>query len=260
MTIQKYKVLRNEISTCDYECILDEIKTHVGKKPLLISPLASHTLVRTYFNHRLKYILSQFDHLVPDSQWIRHSILLLYGKKLADRVYGPILTLKVCDLAQQNRYKIFFYGTTERTLLKLKNKVKNLFPKISIAGSSPSEFRPLSQKEKKILLDKIINSDADILFIGLGSPLQEIFSYELAVINKHTKKPLIIITVGAAFDFISGIKPQSPKWMQDRSLEWLFRLSKEPTRLWKRYLIYGPLFLILILWQKIKLALSNKLK
>lgn len=260
MTIQKYKVLKNEISTCDYDCILSEIKTHVRKKPLLISPIASYTLVLAYYNARLKFILSQFDHLVPDSQWIRHTLLFIYGKRLSDRVYGPMLMLRICDLARKNRYKIFLYGTTEETLSKLKTRIKTLCPKVSIVGLVPSEFRPLPLKEKKILLDKISKSDADILFIGLGSPLQEIFSYELLSLNNNSKKPLIIVPVGAAFDFISGNKSQAPKWLQDHGLEWFFRLIHEPLRLWKRYLIYGPLFLILVVDQKIRLVVQDKLK
>lgn len=258
MMLGKYKVLQNEIAACDYEYILSEIKKSVGKYDLLISPIASHTLVLANYNKKLKSILDHFDYLVPDSQWLRYSLFFLYGKRLKERVYGPKLTLKICETAQMQNYRLFFYGTTEQTLLKLKERIRTLYPQAKIVGSIPSEFRLLSSREKKIILNKVRESYADILFIGLGSPLQEIFSYELSLLNKNSGRSLIIIPVGAAFDFISGNKRQAPVRMQEFGLEWLFRFTQEPKRLWKRYLLYGLLFIVLVVWQKVKVWVLTK--
>ena len=101
------------------------------------------------------------------------------------------------------------------------------------------------------MVDKIIKSKADIIFVGLGSPLQENFSYKLNNLLKRRKVFKVIIPVGAAFDFISGAKKQAPKWVGDWGLEWLFRLINEPN-LWKRYLIYGPLFLFFLIILKLR--------
>lgn len=213
-------------------------------------------MVRAKYNKNLKKILDGFDYLVPDSQWVRWSLDWLYGIKLPDRVYGPELMLKICALSEKKSYKIFLYGTTLKTLTFLKINLKKKFPKLKIVGLEPSKFRELTKNEWQKLIDRIIKSKADIIFIGLGSPLQEIFSYKLNNLLKKRKVFKIIIPVGAAFDFISGIKKQAPKWMGNWGLEWLFRLFREQ-RLIKRYLIDGPLFIFLVFFQKITLITRN---
>lgn len=247
--IQKVKVLKIPISLTTYDELINIVfSTH---KTLLISPIASQTITLAHFDKKLEEKLLMFDYLVPDSQWIKWSIFFLYGKRLKRRIYGPDLMLKICAETKRRKHKIFLYGNTQNTLIKLKKKLKFLFPNINIVGFYPSNFTILSPKEKESLVDKIINSEADILFVCLGSPLQEIFSEEIANILKTKIKNIVIIPVGAAFDFISGNKSQAPKWVQNSGLEWLFRLLNEPKRLWKRYLIYGPIFILLIFKQKI---------
>lgn len=241
----KYKIIDNLITACDYDFVLSEIdKAIKNKKSLLISPIASHTLVRAHYDKSLKKILDKFDYLVPDSQWVRWSIPFLYGKEkgLKDRVYGPELMLRVCAISERKNYRVFLYGNTQEVLIKLSERLKKDFPKLKITGEEESKFRDLTDREWKSLVKKIENSKAEIVFISLGSPKQEVFSFEL---SKRIKKT--IICVGAAFDFISGFKKQAPKWMGDWGMEWFFRLINEPRRLWKRYLINGLLFFILII-------------
>ena len=233
----KFKIIENKITACDYEFVLKKIEEAVkNKKSLLISPIASHTLVRAKYNKNLKKILDGFNYLVPDSQWVRWSLDWLYGVKLPNRVYGPELMLRICALSEKESYKIFLYGTTLKTLSFLKINLKKKFPKLKITGLEPSKFRELTKREWQELVDKIIKSKADIIFVGLGSPLQEIFSYKLNNLLKRRKVFKVIIPVGAAFDFISGVKKQAPKWMGDWGLEWLFRLINEP-KLWERYFL-----------------------
>lgn len=246
----KYKIIDNLITACDYDFILKKIEESISKnKKLLISPIASHTLVRAHYDKNLKNILDKFDYLVPDSQWVRWSIPFLYGKdkSLEDRVYGPDLMLKTCRLAEKNNFKVFLYGNTDKVLVKLKIKLKGLFPKLKIVGKEASKFRELTKKEKVSSSTTIKNSQADIIFVSLGSPKQEIFSYKL---SKLFKKPLVIIPVGAAFDFISQNKPQAPKYIQDIGLEWLFRLLNEP-KLFSRYAYYSLLFIFFVLSKKL---------
>ena len=246
----KFKIIENRITACDYEFVLKKIEEAVkNKKSLLISPIASHTLVRAKYNKNLKKILDGFEYLVPDSQWVRWSLDWLYGVKLPNRVYGPELMLRICELSEKESYKIFLYGTTFKTLSLLEINLKKKFPKLKITGLEPSKFRELTKREWQELVDKIIKSKSEIIFIGLGSPLQEIFSYKLNNLLKRRKFFKVIIPVGAAFDFISGVKKQAPKWMGDWGLEWFFRLINE-THLYNRYLIYGIIFLIFMLAQK----------
>jgi exopolysaccharide biosynthesis WecB/TagA/CpsF family protein len=106
---------------------------------------------------------------------------------------------------------------------------------------SPSRFRQLNAQEKQEVIATIKESGADITFVGLGCPRQEVWAYEY---REHLSMPLI--AVGAAFDFHAGTLPQAPKQMQDMGLEWFFRLVQEPGRLWKRYLILNPTYLTLL--------------
>ena len=252
--LDRYKILKNYISVCDYDYVLNEIEKYItAKKNLLVSPIASQTLVKAYFDDNLRKILDKYDGLYPDSQWVKRAIYFLYGVELKDRVYGPELMLKVCELARKNKYNIFLYGTTEKTLRLLIKNLQRRYTDIKITGLLPSEFRELDNEEKKDLIRHIEQSKADILMIGLGSPLEQIIAYQLMCEEPKIKKSMIVIPFGAAFDFIAGVKPQALKWMRDRGLEWFFRLISEPGRLWQRYLILGPLFIFLVIWQKLSL-------
>jgi exopolysaccharide biosynthesis WecB/TagA/CpsF family protein len=251
----KFKIIDNDITACDYEYILQKIREAITrKKKLLISPIASHTLVKAHYDKKLKKILDGFDYLLPDSQWVKRAIWFLYGKRLKERVYGPELMLRVCQLAQDKGLKIFLYGNTQLVLDKLEKKLNNLFPKLKIVGKEESKFRPLTEKEEKELIKKIEKAKPQIIFVCLGSPKQEIFSYHL---SKTLKSSVIIIPVGAAFDFIAGAKKQAPRWMGEIGFEWFFRLIHEPKKLWRRYLVDGVLFINLILIKKISTLIKK---
>lgn len=160
--------------------------------------------------------------------------------------YG-ILTLPLNS--EKNKWSIYLYGTNSNTLVKLKNKSLGLYPKLIIAKIEPSKYRNLTKEELIDLQNNIEKSKAQIIFIAIGSPKQEILSERLVNSNKGLKK--IVIPVGAAFDFISGVKKQVPKWLGDFGFEWLYRLLHDYARLSKRYLLYGVFFIILVITQKI---------
>lgn len=252
----KFRILENFVSVCDYDFILSEIDDSIKKqKKFLICPIASQALVLAYNNRDIRRALNSFDHLLPCSEWVKRSINFLYGTNLGKRIYGPDLMLKVCRLAENSKYNVFFYGVTKETLNKLVQKLRKQLPKISIVGYIPSKFAPLDNEERDKLGELIERRGTHILFIGLGEPFQEMFLYELFKKYRFSK-PLTVLTVGTAFDFIAGVKPQAPKWMQNTGLEWFFRLLTEPRRLWFRYLILGPMFILLVVLQKIKLLLN----
>lgn len=247
----KFKIIENEIAACDYGFLLSQTEKKIEKnQPLLISPIASHTLVKAKQNKKLKKILDGFNFLVPDSQWIRWSLKFLYQISLPDRVYGPELMKKVLQISSRKKYKVMFYGTKEKTLKKLENKIKEKLPQLKIVVKEPSLFRDLSDKEWDKLINKILLKKPKIIFVSLGSPLQEEFACELNKKLIEKKFACVIIPVGAAFDFLAGVKKQAPKWMGDLGLEWLFRLIQEPKRLRRRYVIDGVVFVFFVLFQK----------
>jgi exopolysaccharide biosynthesis WecB/TagA/CpsF family protein len=182
--------------------------------------------------------LNGLDLVVPDGQPVRWALAWLYGQKLPDRVYGPNLTLKVAESLTAQGLSIYLYGSQPETLTKFADNLAQMYPGLKIAGMEASKFRRLSEQERQELAQRIKNSGASAVFLGLGCPRQETWAYEYRNLLN-----LPILAVGAAFDFHAGTLPQAPQWMQNAGLEWLFRLIQEPKRLWQRYAILNPLYL-----------------
>jgi len=183
---------------------------------------------------------------VPDGMPVVWAIKLL-GASITNSVRGTNLMLRSCGMAESHGYSIFLYGGKPRTLKKLEGNLLKRFPRLRISGAYSPPFQKNFSEENTRIIEMINLASPDILFIGLGAPKQEKW---MANHCQMTKVP-ITIGVGAAFDFLSGEKKQAPAWMQARGLEWLFRLLSEPTRLWARYIIYNPLFVLLFLGQLI---------
>lgn len=252
ISLGNFRVLKNNIFACDYEFVLQEILLYTKqKKNLLISPIASQTLVRAYYDKNLQAVLQHFHLLLPDSQWIKRSLYILYGIHLKKRVYGPDLMLHTCRLAEKHSLKILLYGTDNHTLHALCTQLLHKFPKLKIVGAIPSKFSPLTKHELQDLAGTIAKAQAAIVFIAVGSPLQEKLTYALVQNSKKHVSSATYICIGAAFDFISRNKSQAPLWIQDAGLEWFYRLLHEPTRLWKRYLVFGTIYIFLVLKQRI---------
>jgi N-acetylglucosaminyldiphosphoundecaprenol N-acetyl-beta-D-mannosaminyltransferase len=165
------------------------------------------------------------------------------------RVYGPDLMLAVCERSLQRGYKHFFYGGAAGVPELLADKLKTRYPGLQIAGTYSPPFRRLSSKEEGRVNEMINEANPDIVWVGLGTPKQDLW---MAKHRPGLNAP-VIIAVGAAFDFHTSRLPQAPPWMQQNGLEWLFRLLQEPTRLWYRYLVYNPWFILKIIQQKIGL-------
>lgn len=186
--------------------------------------------------------------VVPDGQPVRWALLGLYGKELPDRVYGPNLTLRVAQEFAERGLSIYLYGSKQETLNKFAKNLTEAFPGLTIVGVEPSKFRRLNEFERVELVERIKASKANAVFLGLGCPRQEVWAYEYRNLLN-----LPILAVGAAFDFHAGTVSQAPKVMQDFGLEWLYRLSQEPKRLWQRYIILNPLYVWNILLQSLGL-------
>ena len=180
----------------------------------------------------------------------------LYGFEKVSRVYGPDLMLNICARSVDRKVKHFFYGGGEGVADLLKEKLEKKFLGIEIVGTYTPPFRPLTNDEEIEVRNLINNSGAHCVWVGLSTPKQEKFMS--GFLNRFganesgdssLKGPKVFFGVGAAFDFHAGLIPQAPNWMQQSGLEWLYRLYKEPKRLWKRYLKNNPLFLFRALLQ-----------
>jgi N-acetylglucosaminyldiphosphoundecaprenol N-acetyl-beta-D-mannosaminyltransferase len=194
-------------------------------------------------------VMEAFDH-APFQRIVNHAALVtpdgvplvwalrLLGLRNATRVYGPTLTRLICEVASRSGISVGFYGGNEEIIRLLREKLLRDLPSLIFAYAYAPPFRPLTGDEDKRVVDEITASGARVLFIGLGCPKQERW-----MADHLGKIPAVMIGVGAAFDFIAGVKPQAPAWMQKVGLEWLFRLATEPRRLWKRYLYNNPRFI-----------------
>jgi exopolysaccharide biosynthesis WecB/TagA/CpsF family protein len=131
-------------------------------------------------------------------------------------------------------------------LSEFANKLTERFDGLRIVGKRASAFRQIKPAERDELAAEIVASGARMCFVGLGCPRQEIFAYEM---KPHLPMPLV--AVGAAFAFHAGMLQQAPPWMQKRGLEWLYRLTREPTRLWRRYFYLNPAYVALLALQKL---------
>ncbi|MFH1746178.1 MAG: WecB/TagA/CpsF family glycosyltransferase, partial [Planctomycetota bacterium] len=186
---------------------------------------------------------------VPDGQPVRWALGWLHRVHLADRVYGPLLMLRLCERAAAEGIPIFLFGGSDALLAALCDRLTRRMPALAIAGVKASRFRRLTTEEQRGLVETIRASGAGLMFIGLGCPRQEVCAFEL---QPHLSLPLV--TVGAAFSFHAGLLPQAPPAMQKAGLEWLYRLVQEPQRLWRRYVLLNPLYLALVLLQRIGLG------
>lgn len=245
----KKNVLGVQINAVDYEAAVSKIVIAAQERqPLTVSALAVHGVMTGVLDPMHRFRLNHMDLVVPDGQPVKWALNLLHKTRLVDRVYGPTLTIKVCEQAAAEKLPVYFYGSTPETLQKLLHNLKARFPGIIIAGHQASRFRHVTNEEKRVIAKQIRESGAQITFVGLGCPRQEVWAFE----NRDILS-MPILAVGAAFDFHAGVSRQAPPVLQYLGLEWLFRLTQEPSRLWKRYILLNPLFLFLLFLQLFRL-------
>ncbi len=176
---------------------------------------------------------------VPDGQplvWALHAL----GHVRATRVYGPDLMAKFCARAARSGIPIYLYGGRNpdaRALLEA--RLSERFPGLRIVGGSSPPFRALTPEEDEREIEMINASGAALVWVGTGQPRQEQWMHRM----RPRLLPPLLVGVGAAFDFHAGLVSQAPAWMQRNGLEWTYRLSREPRRLWRRYARYNPMFI-----------------
>jgi N-acetylglucosaminyldiphosphoundecaprenol N-acetyl-beta-D-mannosaminyltransferase len=245
----KHNVLGVLVDAVDYEEAVRQILGAAETRmPFAGTALAVHGVMTGYQDAEHRKRLNDFDLVVPDGQPVRWALNLLHHTGLSDRVYGPNLMLHVCAAAERRGVGIYLYGSTEQVLSRLVENLKREFPTLKISGAEPSKFARLSAEEKAATVQRIRESGAQITFVGLGCPRQEVWAYEY-----REALGMPVLAVGAAFDFHAGTSPQASAWMQKYGLEWLFRLKTEPRRLWKRYMLLNPWYSALIAMQALRL-------
>ncbi len=245
----KRNVLGVLVDVTDYAAATGAvIAAAAERRPFALTALAVHGVMTGVLDPAHNARLNSFDLVTPDGQPVRWALNLLHRAGLADRVYGPTLTLRVLERAAAEGLPVYLYGSTEPTLARLVPALERMFPALKLAGVEASKFRSARPGEAAEIADRIRSSGARVVLVGLGCPRQEVFAYAM--------RPLLdmpLLAVGAAFDYHAGLLKNPPPWMQKYALEWLWRLGLEPKRLWKRYVLLNPAYLSRLAAQKLRL-------
>lgn len=202
-----------------------------------------HMVMESYDDAEFAEKVNGADYIVTDGMpivWMQK----LQGKKSATRVRANDLMILLCEYAEKSGLKIGFYGGRQEVIDTILERAEKDFPNLEIVYAFSPPFRALTEEEDAEIVKNIKNSGAQILFVGLGCPKQE--NWMAAHKNSF---PAIMLGVGASFDFYAGNIKESPEWMGKLGLEWLYRLTQEPKRLWKRYIILNPRFMGLAMLQ-----------
>lgn len=251
--MKRKKVLSINISTGKYRTFVDNIiDLSLKKKPSYVCVANVHMVIESHGNSDYAGIVNGADIITPDGMPLIKMLDYLYKIK-QDRVAGMDIFPDLLSEAEKKKAAAFFYGSSQEVLDKIKDKICGEFPKLKIAGLHSPPFRELSESEENEIIKKINDSGASLIFVALGCPKQEIWMNRMmGKING------VMVGVGGAFPVFAGISKRAPLWMQKASLEWLYRLVREPGRLWKRYFVTNSKFLYLSLIELIRIRVLKK--
>ena len=214
------------------------VDARAAGEPLAVHLVNAGTLSLARHDASLQALLERADLNLPDGMplvWIARKRLGL--RHMVDRCYGPDLMLAVLDEGRAHGLKHYFYGSSPEVVETLAVNMRARFPGVDIVGVESPPFRALAEDESAALVERVRASGADVVWVGLGTPKQDVF-----VDAYRDRLGAALLAVGAAFDFHAGAKKQAPAWVQRIGMEWAFRLLSEPGRLWKRYLVGNTQF------------------
>src|ERR1700687_3902869 len=239
-----YKVLGVQVDAVQIPDVIARMEEWITKREAchFVAVTDMHSMMEAQHDAQFKAILNSADLVVPDG----FPLVWLGRRKgfsrLRRRGYGPELMLELCAASASKEYRPFFYGGAPGAAEELAKLFASQFPGLVVAGTFCPPFRPLTMEEDEAAIAAIEQSRADIIWVGLGAPKQERWMFA----NRDNLRVPLLVGVGAAFDFHTGRVAQAPVWMREHGFEWLFRLSQEPRRLWRRYLIHGAQFAALV--------------
>ncbi len=210
------------------------------EKVYAVEAANTHVLALARSEDDFHETISKFDLILPDGMPLIWALnrQLIDEEQLKDRVYGPSFMLEVLK-SSPPKAKHFLLGGKQSTLDHLEERFGMDYPETNIVGSYSPPFGHWDKAENQKMFDLIKSSGANLVWVGLGCPKQEHWIAK----HKHQLPPAVYFGIGAAFAFHSGEVPQAPRMMQQIGMEWLYRLLKEPKRLFKRYLVNNTRFI-----------------
>ena len=192
------------------------------------------------------------DVLLPDGIGMVAAVRFLKGRTI-NKIAGSDLQAYLLKQLDKQRGSCFYLGSSETTLQKIKARINKEHPGIRIGTYSPPYKENFSQEDTKRMISEVNSFKPDVLFVGMTAPKQEKWSYA----NKASLDAKLICSIGAAFDFYAGVIPRPAKFWRNAGMEWFVRLIKEPKRMSKRYLYYGPVFIAMLFKLKLKMLFKR---
>ncbi len=239
--IETREILGVPVAMADYGAAIDAMDRMVESRGRgYVCAVAVHALTVGLDDPEMAAALRDATLVLPDGMPVVWAANLL-GADLTDRVYGPELMLRYSDRCVERGHRVWLYGGKDQgSLVQLALSMRRRHPGIKIVGGYSPPFRPLSAEEEETIVKQINDAKPDVLWVGIGVPKQEKW---MARMRDRLDVP-VMCGVGAAFDFHAGRVPQAPRWMQERGLEWIYRIAQEPRRLLPRYLYFNPRFVV----------------
>jgi N-acetylglucosaminyldiphosphoundecaprenol N-acetyl-beta-D-mannosaminyltransferase len=252
--IARLEVLGVHVSAVNIDIAIAEIDRWVRQGHRSYATLTGvHGVMESVRNAEIRLAHNSAGLVLPDGMplvWL----LRQSGFKFADRVFGPDLMLALFERSEQTGYRHFLYGTTPRTLELLRDNLKLKFPAAAVVGACAPPFRPAGAREDEATIDAINKSAADIIWVGLSCPKQELWMAQ----HRHRLSAPVLIGVGAAFDVHAQLVREPPRWLRKTGLLMIFRVAMEPRRLAKRLLRNHPAFLGLLAMKKLGIRWIGK--
>lgn len=235
---------------------LSELKIVESKEALkeipngkvLINTINAHSFNTAQNDALFAEALAKGDYLIPDGASVIKACSLLKAKSQPkERIAGwDLFEFEMQRLEERSemeggrKLKVMFMGSSEKVLALIREKAAKDYPHLEVVTFSPPYKPEFSEEDNTVIVKAINDADPDLLWIGMTAPKQEKWTYShWNELNIHCH----VGTIGAVFDFYAGTAQRAPQWWQEHSLEWLYRLIKEPKRMWRRYVIGNPLFL-----------------
>ena len=243
----KMNVLGINMDCLSYEEMHQRFNTWLsdkGSRSHSVALVNVNCCVSSLFDGRLPDLYNSADMVGIDSmpflRWAR-----AFHKRACDRLYAPDIMLEVSGKAKELGHTFFLYGGASDAPDKIEKYLSQRFEGIRVVGKYSPPFRPLTAAEDEAVCDMINQARPDFLWVGLGSPKQDVW------ISEHREKirGTIMVASGATFDFFSGRIKQAPAWIRQSGFEWLYRLTKDFRRLWVRYIIYNLIFVVMFTLQ-----------
>jgi N-acetylglucosaminyldiphosphoundecaprenol N-acetyl-beta-D-mannosaminyltransferase len=235
------EILGVPVAMTDYGGAVDAMDAMVDSRERgYVCAVAVHSLTVALDDAEMAAALRGASLVLPDGMPVVWAANIL-GANLRQRVYGPELMLRYSERCAERGHRVWLYGGRDQgSLAQLALNLRRRHPGINIVGGYSPPFRPMTDEEEIALVDQINDARPDVLWAGVGVPKQEKW---MARMRERLEVP-VMCAVGAAFDFHAGRVSQAPGWMQQRGLEWIYRLAQEPRRLLPRYVYSNPRFVL----------------